>query len=70
MMGEQSMACANDGRQVPLIGLAPLVRKAFDGAQLDDIWHDLQARIAADPEAADALMDMSTILRRRESPPT
>ncbi len=57
------MAGTNDGRQAPLIGLAPLVRRAFDGEKLDDIWHGLQARITADPEDANALMDMSTILQ-------
>lgn len=55
--------CVNAANKAPLIGLAPLVRKVFGGEQLDDIWRGLQARVTSDPEDANALMDMSTILQ-------
>jgi len=63
MRGQQAAQGASAGDRAPLIGLAPLVRKIFDGEQLEDIWRVLQARVATDPEDANALMDMSTILQ-------
>lgn len=63
MMEQGIMDRAGTRQPAPMIGLAPLVRRAFDGGQLDEIWQGLQARIAADPEDANALMDMSVILQ-------
>ena len=47
----------------PLIGLAPLCRLAFDGADLKPLGQHMRDRIAADPKDAAALMDLSKILQ-------
>ena len=45
------------------IGLARLMRMAYCGDDLGPVWAEAGARLQADPEAAAALMDMSTILQ-------
>jgi len=57
------MSCAlpNDSTEPPLIGLAALTRRAMRGESLAPVAQALQARIAADPDDAHALMDLSTV---------
>ena len=50
--------------QHPLIGLARLMRQAYAGNDMVAIGDELMAR-AADPEDANALMDLSTLLQLR-----
>jgi hypothetical protein len=46
-----------------LIGLAPLARMAFDGADLGPVKASLMDRLARNETDADALMDLSTVLQ-------
>ncbi|MBB4199370.1 hypothetical protein CCR94_05930 [Rhodoblastus sphagnicola] len=52
----------------PLIGLAGLTRRAMRGESLAPFAQALQARIAANPDDANALMDLSTVEQLRGSP--
>lgn len=57
------------GTQPPLIGLAVLARMAFSGTDFGPVSAQLLARAEADPQDANALLDLSTILHftgRRE----
>ncbi|MCW2284623.1 hypothetical protein M2323_002510 [Rhodoblastus acidophilus] len=55
--------CASSSVSIepPLIGLAALTRRAMRGESLAPIAQALQARIAANPDDANALMDLSTV---------
>jgi len=44
-----------------IIGLAAILRIAYEGGSLQDLWSMLLARVRADPEDAAALMDMSVV---------
>ena len=46
----------------PLIGLAALMRQAFSGVDLKPLGAQLIERSARDPDDANALMDLSTVL--------
>lgn len=49
--------------QAPLIGLAPLMRKAFSGVDLKPLGTQLIERSARNPQDAHTLMDLSTVLQ-------
>jgi glutathione synthase/RimK-type ligase-like ATP-grasp enzyme len=49
--------------QVPLIGLAPLMRQAFSGADMKQLGAQLIERSAQYPDDAHTLMDLSTVLQ-------
>ena len=49
------------GRSDVTIGLAAILRLAYDGGDLQSVWSELHARITADPLDTAALMDMSII---------
>jgi len=49
----------------PSLGLARLGRAVFEGHALAGLWGELIARLAADPEDAGALLDLSTLLLMR-----
>jgi glutathione synthase/RimK-type ligase-like ATP-grasp enzyme len=49
----------------PLIGLAALMRMAFSGADLAPLGAQLIARAERNPDDANALMDLSTVLQLR-----
>ena len=51
------------GGRRELLGLAALMRMVFSGADLVPVGERLMARAAADPQDAEALMDLSTILQ-------
>jgi len=51
----------------PLIGLAALTRRAMRGESLAPFAQALQARLAANPDDANALMDLSTVEQLRGS---
>ncbi len=51
------------GGRRKLLGLAALMRMVFSGADLVPVGERLMARAAADPQDAEALMDLSTILQ-------
>jgi glutathione synthase/RimK-type ligase-like ATP-grasp enzyme len=51
----------------PLIGLADLTRRAMRGESLAPFAQALKERIAADPDDANALMDLSTVEQLRGS---
>jgi hypothetical protein len=51
----------------PLIGLAALTRRAMRGESLAPMAQALQARLAANPDDANALMDLSTVEQLRGS---
>src|SRR5262245_272680 len=46
-----------------VLGMAPLVRHAYAGGSLAPAWQKLIARVAANPNDAAALMDMSVVLQ-------
>ncbi len=46
-----------------VLGAAPIVRHAYRGGSLAPAWQELVARIAANPNDASALMDMSVVLQ-------
>ncbi len=46
-----------------IIGMAPLVRLAYENGNIAAVWKRLLDRIKADPEDAAALIDMSVILQ-------
>src|SRR5438105_9992544 len=50
----------------PLLGLAHLMRMAFDGHSLMPVFDALMTRAASDPQDANALMDLATVLQLRE----
>ena len=54
---------ASASRGPGLAGLARLMTQAFEGADLVPLAAELIARAAADPDDADALMDLSTVLQ-------
>jgi hypothetical protein len=50
-------------RDIPeIVGLAPLMRMAFEGRDLAPVWDDRLARAQADPQDAAALFDLATML--------
>ncbi len=52
----------------PLIGLAPLMTMAFSGIDLTPLGQRLIERAGADPDDANALMDLSIVLQLKQSP--
>ncbi len=63
---ESEPAIEHCGAQA-LIGLPALMTMAFSGVDLTPVGSRLIARAAADPEDANALMDMSTVLQLKQS---
>jgi hypothetical protein len=55
----------NETQHEPLIGLAALMRMAFSGADLGPLGAQLIARAERNPNDANALMDLSTVLQLR-----
>lgn len=53
--------------QEPLIGLAVLMRMAYSGVDLGPLCTQLVARAERDPDDANAMMDLSTVLQLRGS---
>jgi len=56
---------SNEDVHEPLIGLAALMRMAFSGGDLAPLGAQLIARAEHDPNDANALMDLSTVLQLR-----
>jgi glutathione synthase/RimK-type ligase-like ATP-grasp enzyme len=52
----------------PLIGLAELIRRAMRGESLAPLAQALKARLAANPDDANAMMDLSAVELMRGSP--
>jgi glutathione synthase/RimK-type ligase-like ATP-grasp enzyme len=55
----------NQRHQEPLIGLAALMRMAYSGVDLGPLGAELLARAERNPDDANALMDLSTLLQLR-----
>ena len=55
----------NQHNQEPLIGLAALMKMAYSGVDLGPLGAELVARAGHNPEDANALMDLSTVLQLR-----
>lgn len=58
-LSPQTPACAGG----LVLGMAPLVRHAYEGGSLAPAWETLIARVTANPNDAAALMDMSVVLQ-------
>lgn len=56
-------ASSDDHTTPPLIGLAPLMRRAYAGENLFPLGEELLARAQADPLDANASLDLSTVLQ-------
>jgi hypothetical protein len=56
---------ANDDAREPLIGLARLMRMAYSGVDLAPLGTQLIARAQRNPNDANALMDLATVLQLR-----
>jgi glutamate/tyrosine decarboxylase-like PLP-dependent enzyme/glutathione synthase/RimK-type ligase-like ATP-grasp enzyme len=63
---EETMSTSPETK--PLLGLAALMRRAFAREDLAALGSDLIARAQSDPEDAEALMDLSTVLHINGSP--
>lgn len=55
----------NPHNKEPLIGLAALMRMAYSGADLAPLATELVARAERDPDDANVMMDLSTVLQLR-----
>jgi len=55
----------NPNNKEPLIGLATLMRMAYSGLDLGPLATQLVARAECDPDDANAMMDLSTVLQLR-----
>ncbi len=58
----------NDDAHEPLMGLAALMRMAFSGVDLAPLGAELIDRAGRNPDDANALMDLSTILQLKFNP--
>lgn len=57
-----------DGDPALTLGMAAIVRHAYEGGDLQDLWTQMQDRIARDANDAAALLDMSMILQTAGQP--
>jgi len=71
MESQRPMADGNRSLEIRRrLGVAQLTRRAFEGADLAEIWNGLLATVTADPRNAAALMDLSVLAQLLGDPQT
>jgi hypothetical protein len=68
MSTNANFAVANEHYPATPIGLAVLCKMAFDGLDLPPVWNRQVLRVKALPDAAAALLDLSTIAQPQGRP--